>query len=128
MGGKDISLNHDILICFLDSASLRRTLSDQSPQNMSSAPVTHTLGYPRIGPDRELKKATEAYWTGALTAAELEAAGARLRRRNWETQRDAGIDLVPSNDFSFYDQTLDLTCLLGNVPARFGWKGGVVDL
>jgi 5-methyltetrahydropteroyltriglutamate--homocysteine methyltransferase len=95
---------------------------------MSSAPVTHTLGYPRIGPDRELKKATEAYWKGTLTAAELEAAGARLRRRNWETQRAAGIDLIPSNDFSFYDQTLDLTCLLGNVPARFGWKGGAVDL
>ena len=95
---------------------------------MPTTPRTHTLGYPRIGPDRELKKATEAYWRGALPAAELEAAGARLRRRNWETQRAAGIDLIPSNDFSFYDQTLDLTCLVGNVPRRFGWKGGQVDL
>jgi 5-methyltetrahydropteroyltriglutamate--homocysteine methyltransferase len=95
---------------------------------MSSAALTHTLGYPRIGPDRELKKATEAYWRGDLSAAELEAVGARLRRANWETQRDAGIDLIPSNDFSFYDQVLDLTCLVGNVPSRFRWKGGRMDL
>jgi 5-methyltetrahydropteroyltriglutamate--homocysteine methyltransferase len=90
--------------------------------------TTHTLGYPRIGPDRELKKATESYWGGKLSAAELEATGARLRRRNWETQRDAGIDLIPSNDFSFYDQVLDTTCLVGNVPPRFGWNGSPVDL
>jgi 5-methyltetrahydropteroyltriglutamate--homocysteine methyltransferase len=95
---------------------------------MSFPILTHTLGYPRIGPDRELKKATEAYWKGDLSAAGLEAAGAALRRRNWETQRAAGIDLIPSNDFSFYDQMLDLTCLVGNVPPRFGWKGGPVDL
>jgi 5-methyltetrahydropteroyltriglutamate--homocysteine methyltransferase len=91
-------------------------------------PVTHTLGYPRIGEKRELKKATEAYWQGKLTRADLEEAGRRLRRQNWLTQRDAGIDLIASNDFSFYDQMLDLTCLVGNVPARFGWDGGEVDL
>jgi 5-methyltetrahydropteroyltriglutamate--homocysteine methyltransferase len=95
---------------------------------MPATVLTHTLGYPRIGPDRELKKATEAYWKGDLSAAGLEAVGAALRRRNWEAQRAAGIDLIPSNDFSFYDQMLDLTCLVGNVPPRFGWQGGSVDL
>jgi 5-methyltetrahydropteroyltriglutamate--homocysteine methyltransferase len=91
-------------------------------------PITHTLGYPRIGEKRELKKATEAYWAGKLTLAELEDTGRTLRRQNWLTQEKAGIELIPSNDFSFYDQVLDLSCLVGNVPPRFGWKGGEVDL
>jgi len=95
---------------------------------MASFPLTHSLGYPRIGPDRELKKATEAYWKGELSQDGLEAAGARLRRINWETQRTAGIDLVPSNDFSFYDHVLDTSCLVGNVPRRFGWDGGPIGL
>ncbi len=95
---------------------------------MHTTPLTHTLGYPRIGEKRELKKATEAYWQGRLSRAELEATARRLRRQNWLTQQRAGIDLVPSNDFSFYDTVLDLTCLVGNVPSRFGWRGGDVDL
>jgi 5-methyltetrahydropteroyltriglutamate--homocysteine methyltransferase len=95
---------------------------------MQTLPLTHTLGYPRIGEKRELKKATEAYWQGRLPRAELERVGQSLRRQNWLTQQRAGVDLIPSNDFSFYDQMLDLTCLVGNVPARFGWKGGEVDL
>lgn len=91
-------------------------------------PITHTLGYPRIGEKRELKEATEAYWQGKLSRAELEETGRTLRRQNWLTQQAAGIDLIPSNDFSFYDQMLDLTCLVGNVPPRFGWRRGQVDL
>jgi 5-methyltetrahydropteroyltriglutamate--homocysteine methyltransferase len=91
-------------------------------------PLAHTLGYPRIGAKRELKKATEAYWQGKLSRAELEETGRALRRENWLKQKAAGIDLIPSNDFSFYDQMLDLTCLVGNVPPRFGWRGGDVDL
>ncbi len=91
-------------------------------------PTAHTLGYPRIGEKRELKKATEAYWQGKITRAELEETGRVLRKQNWLTQKAAGIDLIPSNDFSFYDQMLDLTCLVGNVPPRFGWRGGQVDL
>jgi len=94
----------------------------------ATKPLTHNLGYPRIGEKRELKKATEAYWAGKLTRDELEQVGSDLRRKNWETQRAAGIDLIPSNDFTFYDQVLDTTCLLGNVPPRFGWAGGQVDL
>jgi len=94
----------------------------------TARPLTHNLGYPRIGEKRELKKATEAYWAGKLSRAELEQVGSDLRRKNWETQRTAGIDLIPSNDFTFYDQVLDTTCLVGNVPPRFGWQGGQVDL
>ncbi|RYD35330.1 MAG: 5-methyltetrahydropteroyltriglutamate--homocysteine S-methyltransferase, partial [Verrucomicrobiaceae bacterium] len=81
---------------------------------------THNLGYPRIGEHRELKKATELYWEGKLTRTELEETGRKLRRQNWLKQQAAGIDLIPCNDFSFYDQILDTTCLLGNVPPRFG--------
>lgn len=84
---------------------------------------THNLGYPRIGEQRELKKATEAFWHGKLSQEELEATGRRLRRDNWAKQSAAGIDLIPCNDFSFYDQMLDFSCLIGNVPPRFGWQG-----
>jgi 5-methyltetrahydropteroyltriglutamate--homocysteine methyltransferase len=80
---------------------------------------THNLGYPRIGEQRELKKATELYWKGEIPCAALEAIGRDLRKRNWQKQADAGIDLIPCNDFSFYDQILDATCLFGNIPSRF---------
>lgn len=89
---------------------------------------THNLGYPRIGEQRELKKVTEAYWKGRLSKQELLETGKRLRAIHWRKQQAAGIDLVPVNDFSFYDQMLDMSCLLGNVPPRFGWKGGVADV
>ncbi|HEY8449536.1 MAG TPA: 5-methyltetrahydropteroyltriglutamate--homocysteine S-methyltransferase, partial [Bacillota bacterium] len=77
------------------------------------------LGFPRIGARRELKRATEAYWQGALDRAALLETGAELRRRHWQLQREAGIDSIPSNDFSFYDQVLDMACLVGAVPERF---------
>ncbi|MFP5414189.1 MAG: 5-methyltetrahydropteroyltriglutamate--homocysteine S-methyltransferase [Gammaproteobacteria bacterium] len=88
----------------------------------------HNLGFPRIGRSRELKWALEAYWRGDLDQSELELRGRELRRRHWELQRAAGLDLVPVGDFSWYDQVLDLTALLGVIPARFGWDGGAVDL
>ena len=84
---------------------------------------THLLGYPRIGEQRELKKATELYWKGEIPRIALEAIGRDLRKRNWQKQAAAGIDLVPCNDFSFYDQVLDASCLFGNVPPRFEWDG-----
>src|SRR5699024_10600011 len=90
--------------------------------------ISHNLGFPRIGERRELKKATEAYWKGDLDRAGLEAVGAELRRENWNKQRQAGIELIPSNDFSFYDQVLDMSCLLGHVPGRFQWDGKHADL
>ena len=89
---------------------------------------THSLGYPRIGDKRELKKATEAYWKGTLSLSELLATGKALREINWKKQQSIGIDLIPVNDFSFYDQVLDMSCLLGNVPPRFKWKGEPTDV
>ncbi len=94
----------------------------------SANPVrTHNLGYPRIGEKRELKVATEAYWKGKISLDELLDTGRKLRETNWKKQQAAGIDLIPVNDFSFYDQTLDMSCLLGNVPPRFQWQGGQTD-
>ncbi|WP_348765354.1 5-methyltetrahydropteroyltriglutamate--homocysteine S-methyltransferase [uncultured Salinisphaera sp.] len=90
--------------------------------------ISQNLGFPRIGERRELKKATEAYWKGDLDYAGLEATGAELRRANWAKQKAAGIDLIPSNDFSFYDQVLGLSCLIGNVPSRFGWDGQAMNI
>ncbi len=86
------------------------------------------LGFPRIGARRELKKATEAYWKGEIDATALDAAAAELRERHWTLQKEAGIDIIPSNDFSFYDQVLDMTAALGAVPPRFGHDGGSVGL
>src|SRR3954462_4673415 len=85
-------------------------------------------GYPRIGKRRELKRALEGYWSGKRSAAELQETAAGVRRANWATQQEAGLDLVPVNDFTFYDQVLDTSALAGAVPERFGWDGGPVDL
>ncbi len=90
--------------------------------------LTHNLGYPRIGEQRELKRATEAFWKGKISETELQLTAADIRRTNWLKQKDAGIDLIPVNDFSFYDQVLDMSCLLGNVPPRFQWQGGQTDI
>jgi 5-methyltetrahydropteroyltriglutamate--homocysteine methyltransferase len=85
---------------------------------------THNLGYPRIGAHRELKKATELFWQGKSSRTQLEATGRQLRQHHWRKQEAAGIDLIPCNDFSFYDQVLDTSCLLGNIPPRFGTDCG----
>lgn len=77
------------------------------------------LGFPRIGLKRELKKATESYWKGEIDYAALRNVGAELRARHWKLQKDAGIDIIPSNDFSFYDQMLDMTAMVGAIPPRF---------
>ncbi len=88
--------------------------------------TTHNLGFPRIGARRELKFALESYWKGQSSRDELEAVGARLRQRHWDEQ--AGIDLVPVGDFSFYDQVLDMSFTLGNLPERVrGFHGDVLD-
>ena len=80
---------------------------------------THNLGYPRIGSRRELKKATEQYWAGKISAAQLLQVGKTIRIQNWQLQKTAGIDLIPCNDFSFYDQVLDISLMVGAIPARF---------
>jgi 5-methyltetrahydropteroyltriglutamate--homocysteine methyltransferase len=80
---------------------------------------THNLGYPRIGSQRELKKASELYWSGKLPAEQLVLTGKTIRQQNWQLQKDSGIDLVPCNDFSFYDQVLDTTLMVGAIPERY---------
>ena len=81
--------------------------------------LTNNLGYPRIGGNRELKKSSERYWSGKISRDELLQAGKALRLQNWELQKEIGIDLIPSNDFSFYDQVLDMTLMVGAIPERY---------
>ena len=95
---------------------------------MGSRILIHNLGYPRVGALRQLKKSLEAYWSGAGTEADLHRTASDLRRTHWLQQREAGVDLVPSNDFSFYDHVLDTIAMVGAVPERFKWKGPSVDL
>ena len=88
--------------------------------------TTHNLGFPRIGAKRELKFALESYWKGESSRDALKALGAQLRQRHWNDQ--AGIDLVPVGDFAFYDQVLDMSFTLGNLPERVrGFHGDALD-
>ena len=90
--------------------------------------LSNVSGFPRIGRNRELKFATEGYWRGETSADELAATAKAIRVENWKLMQDAGIDLIPSNDFSYYDQVLDTIALVGAVPERYGWSGDQVDL
>lgn len=81
--------------------------------------ITHNLGYPRIGSNRELKKACENYWSGKITSEELIESGKAIRLKNWQLQKQSGLDLIPSNDFSFYDHILDMSVSVGAIPDRF---------
>src|SRR5690349_2634981 len=86
----------------------------------------HNLGFPRIGARRELKFALESYWKGESSRDALRALGADLRQRHWSQQ--AGLDLVPVGDFSFYDQVLDMSFTLGHLPERVhGFHGDQLD-
>lgn len=81
--------------------------------------ITHNLGYPRIGNHRELKKALEGYWAGKISLDELKDTGVNIRKQNWLLQKNTGIDLIPSNDFSFYDQVLDMSLSVKAIPDRY---------
>ncbi len=80
---------------------------------------THNLGYPRIGSQRELKKASERYWAGRVPVQQLLQTGKAIRLHNWQLQKEAGIDLIPCNDFSFYDTVLDISLMVGAIPERY---------
>ncbi|MEU6727933.1 5-methyltetrahydropteroyltriglutamate--homocysteine S-methyltransferase [Nonomuraea wenchangensis] len=86
---------------------------------MTPFPTSTVLGYPRIGPRRELKRALESYWDGRSTRAELERTGAELRARTWHRLAGLGLEGLPSNTFSLYDHVLDTAVLLGAVPERY---------
>ena len=88
--------------------------------------TTHSLGFSRIGAKRELKFALESYWKGDSSRDKLNSLGAQLRQRHWANQ--GGLDLVPVGDFSFYDQVLDMSFILGNLPERVqGFHGDALD-
>lgn len=80
---------------------------------------TSVIGFPRIGKARELKFASEKFFKGEISEAELQKTAAEIRLYGWQKQKAAGIDFIPSNDFSFYDNVLDTAFLLGAVPARY---------
>ena len=90
--------------------------------------LNHTLGFPRIGLHRELKKALESYWAGDSTQQALMTTGRELRARHWQHQKEAGVDLLPVGDFAWYDHVLTTSLMLGNVPARHQNQEGTVDL
>ncbi|WP_188053805.1 5-methyltetrahydropteroyltriglutamate--homocysteine S-methyltransferase [Sphingosinithalassobacter sp. CS137] len=87
-----------------------------------------TLGFPRIGPRRELKFALEKFWSGTIDAAQLQETAAGLRTAAWARQKALGVDWLPSNDFSLYDHVLDTSLMLGAVPTRYGAAHGTADL
>ncbi len=90
--------------------------------------IVHTLGFPRVGAQRELKTALEKHWRGELDDEALQAAGAELRQRHWQIQKEAGLDFVTVGDFAYYDHMLNHLQWLGCEPARFGFTGEEPDL
>ena len=81
--------------------------------------MTYVKGYPRIGEKRELKFALESFWRGEIDQDALESVAKELRRRHWLAQKDAGIDIISANDFSYYDQMIDMITLLGCEPDEY---------
>ncbi|RLJ40165.1 5-methyltetrahydropteroyltriglutamate--homocysteine S-methyltransferase [Acidovorax sp. 106] len=90
--------------------------------------LTHTLGFPRMGAQRELKFALESFWRGDSTEAELQATAAQLRQLHWQAQADAGLGFVTVGDFALYDHVANHIQLLGCEPARFGFDGHTPEL
>ncbi|XXG42586.1 hypothetical protein AAC387_Pa01g2827 [Persea americana] len=88
--------------------------------------ASHIVGYPRMGPKRELKFALESFWDGKSRIEDLQKVAANLRSSIWKQMTDACIKYIPSNTFSYYDQVLDTTAMLGAVPPRYGWSGGEI--
>ncbi|MBB4915654.1 5-methyltetrahydropteroyltriglutamate--homocysteine S-methyltransferase [Streptosporangium saharense] len=85
---------------------------------MTETSLATVYGYPRQGPDRELKKAIEGYWAGRVSAQDLLATAAGLRADNWRHLAEAGVREVPTGDFSLYDHVLDTTVMVGAIPPR----------
>lgn len=81
--------------------------------------IAHNLGYPRIGSHRELKRALDQFWAQKITPQQLQEVARQIRQANWLTQQQAGITLIPCNDFSLYDQVLDMSLTVGAIPKRF---------
>ena len=99
-----------------------------SASSISTSLPVASLGTPRIGPRRELKFALESFWSGASDERALFETGVGLRAANWARQKKLGVSVIPSNDFSFYDQVLDTSVMVGAIPEIYGWHGGPVSL
>nr|CCC49603.1 putative 5-methyltetrahydropteroyltriglutamate-homocystein e S-methyltransferase [Trypanosoma vivax Y486] len=97
--------------------------------NAGNRILSHTLGFPRIGVQRQLKRALEAYWSGAGSEAQLRDTGRQLRLTHWKQQMERGVDLIPVGDFHWYDHVLGTSLMLGNVPQRHRVGGGqMIDM
>lgn len=95
---------------------------------MSSTITTSSLGYPRIGRNREWKKLLEDFWSGKISEEQLRAGMSGLQLQHLKTQQQAGIELIPVGDFTFYDHVLDTAAMFGVVPPRYGYDGGEISL
>ncbi len=104
------------------------TASTKSASTNTSSLAVASLGTPRIGPRRELKLALESFWSGTSDENTLIETGIGLRAANWARQKKLGVSIIPSNDFSFYDQVLDTCAMVGAIPEGYGWNGGQVPL
>ncbi|GBL45931.1 5-methyltetrahydropteroyltriglutamate--homocysteine methyltransferase [Sulfuriferula multivorans] len=105
-----------------------RIMHDTFKSGPTIMTTIHTLGFPRIGKNRELKFALEKFWRGEIDADTLEASGRELRARHWQLQAGAGLDFVAVGDFAYYDQMLNHIQMLGCEPARFGFSGQETEL
>ncbi|XP_071910859.1 5-methyltetrahydropteroyltriglutamate--homocysteine methyltransferase isoform X1 [Coffea arabica] len=116
---KPASISVRLHVMYMHSASYRH-------RSGKKIMASHIVGYPRMGPKRELKFALESFWDKKSSAEELEKVAADLRASIWKQMADAGIKYIPSNTFSYYDQVLDTIALLGAVPPRYNWSGGEI--
>jgi 5-methyltetrahydropteroyltriglutamate--homocysteine methyltransferase len=107
--------------------SIHLSLLHSQTKNMSKVRSSN-LGYPHIGENREWKKAIESYWKGSLPESDFLAQMDNIRLEQLKKQRDAGIDLIPVNDFTFYDHVLDTAVMFGVIPGRYQYPGGQVSL
>jgi 5-methyltetrahydropteroyltriglutamate--homocysteine methyltransferase len=119
---KKMTLNNSLVFCIMP------VLQAGTFKQERVMTIAHNLGFPRIGAQRELKKAVEAYWKGELDEAGLHGIGQALRTQNWRLQQQAGMQLIPVGDFAYYDQMLNMTILLGAAPSRFGFGDGAPGL
>ena len=108
---------------------IRHIISADTANNAGLAlmAIASNLGFP-VWARGELKRAVEGYWQGQIEPDELQAAAKDLRCRHWRLQHSAGIEHIPSNDFSLYDHVLDTAVMVGAVPQRFAWSGGGIAL
>jgi 5-methyltetrahydropteroyltriglutamate--homocysteine methyltransferase len=119
---KKMTLNNSLVFCIMP------VLQAGTFKQERVMTIAHNLGFPRIGAQRELKKAVEAYWKGELDEVGLHGIGQALRTQNWRLQQQAGMQLIPVGDFAYYDQMLNMTILLGAAPSRFGFGDGAPGL